>query len=340
MKHVKATIAIFCSLLVIPMTGSAHYQTSRRPIKTIARPAQKSTIRTASRKQPLLAKNTMQVTKLDDYRDPTRGLFKPSTRTTRVATIKTAAGKTKPAAVKKKASLLVDMNSNSKLYKGENGIYEQGAEMEATAGYAFNGTWSLSLYGDFVKDYHSSDSMQAKKTILILGQNGFKLTPNTTISFSEGVALPVDAHERIDNSYLTTYSLRSTFVHKLTTLPRLTYSGYIDGLKTAYKYDTNEKGEANLSYRGRIAMGLDYSVTDKLTFSVGGFYQAGRTYLNSLSTFFFLAEEVAFSFTKEFSMYVAHANLGSGVKANGIDSNIELYNPGSSTVAAGIRVSL
>jgi len=64
----------------------------------------------------------------------------------------------------------------------------------------------------------------------------------------------------------------------------------------------------------------------------------GWTYRGNQSDSFDMYQELSFPVTKKLTVAVGHDNTGDVLKPNGTDSNVELFNPRSSTIYTYLSV--
>jgi len=153
----------------------------------------------------------------------------------------------------------------------------------------------------------------------------------TLITQLRGI-LPTNKIDREENSFRGAASAR------IAALLPMQGIIFLDALKNHHEFDRTATGEANLSYRARVAGGLTYDISPKLFLSGFAFYQAGETYLGDLRTRFHFEQELSLDLGKSRgSVYLSHSNAGDALRANGLDSNIEMFNGYTSSISIGFR---
>lgn len=104
----------------------------------------------------------------------------------------------------------------------------------------------------------------------------------------------------------------------------------------AYEEDIN--GSVLNQYSSNQNLSLGYSIGD---WSVGAdFVNRTRwTYKGNTKSAFEISEEIGYSINDNFSAAIGHSNAGSTLKANGTDSNIDIYNENTSMVYGTLGLS-
>lgn len=105
--------------------------------------------------------------------------------------------------------------------------------------------------------------------------------------------------------------------------------------KNVHEYTLNAFGSPNIEYKMANALTLNLPIAYGFSADLTGAYTSAWTYRGYVHTRFDLIERITYEATAKWSMYVSHSNGGSAVKANGRDSNIDLYDENTSVISAG-----
>lgn len=117
--------------------------------------------------------------------------------------------------------------------------------------------------------------------------------------------------------------------------------GIITGVslgRSFHSYEEDINGSVLNQYSSNQNAGISYSFND-WSFSADFVNRTRWTYKNSVKSSFEISEEIGYSINPNFSTAIGHTNAGATLKANGADSNIDLYNENTSIVYATLGIS-
>lgn len=117
--------------------------------------------------------------------------------------------------------------------------------------------------------------------------------------------------------------------------------GFVAGIslgKSFHSYEEDINGSVLNQYSSNQNAGISYAHND-WSFSADFVNRTRWTYRNSVKSSFEISEEVGYSISPNFSAAVGHTNAGATLKANGADSNVDLYNENTSIVYATLGMS-
>jgi hypothetical protein len=106
-----------------------------------------------------------------------------------------------------------------------------------------------------------------------------------------------------------------------------------------HSYEENIVGTVLNKYSSNQTLNLGYAYKD-VSFGVEYIHKARWTYQGNMKEAFELTEELGYSFNEKFSVAVGHTNAGAGLRANGMDSNIEVINENDSVVYVSMGFSI
>lgn len=104
----------------------------------------------------------------------------------------------------------------------------------------------------------------------------------------------------------------------------------------AYEEDIN--GSVLNQYSSNQSLGLGYSIGD-WSVSADFINRSRWTYKGNSKSAFEISEEIGYSINDNFSAAIGHSNAGATLKANGSDSNIEMFNENTSMVYGTLGLS-
>lgn len=163
----------------------------------------------------------------------------------------------------------------------------------------------------------------------------WQMTDNTIrISYSLTAAIPTSQNS-IKRDHLQT-SLSAKIGFSVSPLADgFTYGMSISAGRNLHAYEEDINGNVLNQYSSNQNISLGYTQGD-WNLSLDFTNRSRLTYRNNTKSAFEVSEEIGYSLTDNMSFSVGHTNAGPTLKANGTDSNIELYNENTSSVYAGM----
>lgn len=201
----------------------------------------------------------------------------------------------------------------------------------------FNEKYALAARTDITHTNIGAQDTQLGNTQVLLIRSPIEIADYTRLKLSAQGILPTDERLRKDDTFNGGVGLIAGVDREWLLLGRdfiVEYS--FNALKNSHQYETNASNQANLSYRVRNTVTAEYFLMKKISFSTTVYYQAGRTYQNALRTGFFVGEDLSYYASEKLIFNLSHSNLGNALAANGMDTNIRLYDQASSTFEAGL----
>lgn len=116
------------------------------------------------------------------------------------------------------------------------------------------------------------------------------------------------------------------------------FAGGISIGRNIHSYEEDINGNVLNQYSSNQNFGVNYSFDD-WSFGADFVNRTRWTYRNSVKNSFEISEEIGYTINSNISLAIGHTNAGSTLKANGTDSNIDLYNENSSIVYATMGLS-
>jgi hypothetical protein len=95
----------------------------------------------------------------------------------------------------------------------------------------------------------------------------------------------------------------------------------------------------NFTYSSSQTLALSYEWPVGISISATLVHRNALTYQSNIRESFEISEELGYEINKTFSVAVGHTNSGNALKANGVDSNIQLMDENSSMVYASGTMS-
>ena len=117
--------------------------------------------------------------------------------------------------------------------------------------------------------------------------------------------------------------------------------GFVTGIsigRSFHSFEEDINGSVLNQYSSNQNAGISYAYND-WSLSADFVNRTRWTYKNSVKSTFEISEEIGYSINSNFSAALGHTNAGSTLKANGADSNVDLYNENTSIVYATMGMS-
>ncbi len=172
----------------------------------------------------------------------------------------------------------------------------------------------------------------------------FKSVPlGSVVKFSHAVSAIIPLNEDARD--------RQSLVLGLKAAPRLLFdlekfgldpiTGHVQSsiTKNLHQFKTSTTGSSNREWVWTNWLQLNFAIWRKLTLSTSFVHSNLWTYEANRSQSFEISEEIAWDFSDHISLAVGHSNSGNAVKANGLNSNIDLFDPQGSTMYGSLSFS-
>lgn len=204
---------------------------------------------------------------------------------------------------------------------------------------AFNGKISAQLaYSQNLRNQYSQTENDFADVPVTYA---FKAIPlnwmNTSFSYSVTALVPVSKYSRIKDELQTALSGRVGLSMAAEGNGFNASAGITLG-RNFHKFEEDINGAVLNQYSSNQNLNLGY-VLSNWSASLIFVNRSRQTYKGNTKSSFELSEEIGYSVNDNFSLALGHTNAGSTLKANGLDSNIELIDENSSMIYGTIGFS-
>ena len=238
----------------------------------------------------------------------------------------------------KRLQIVVQAQAVSNLYAGNSGDRAANTRISLAPGYKLGDKYRLSASASAIQQTSPVPKGTLSNTRLALTHVPIALSEDTIFIPVIGAVAPTNEDNRRLNSYNGGLLLEGTTITNFN-LFGMNFAG-VTGLalaKNFHTWDRTSTGAANIDYKADFYLGLEKSLTRKLTFLIDGDYIYANTYQNSLRTQFMIGQSITWEENKTWSFTIGHSNGGDALKANGTDYNIRVFDGNTSVVYANIR---
>lgn len=154
-----------------------------------------------------------------------------------------------------------------------------------------------------------------------------------SISASASAVIPLAESTKDIQTLRTGIKVAPKFSYKATDNASLSYS---PGVKVNFhEFKTSLTGRSNTQYSLSQTASFSYNVMDYFTIGLGGAYARSFTYNGNSKDFYSIDQSLSFAPTESTGIEVGHSIGGNPLAANGIDSDINIFNSRESSVYAG-----
>ncbi len=162
--------------------------------------------------------------------------------------------------------------------------------------------------------------------------------PNDDFSISGKLSITIPLSEKsTDYQYLTTaLGLSTTFMLKASDSVTLTYLP--KGTLNFHEYKTALDTTSNYHYTLAHTLNMDYAISDSFTLSLLGKYTRLTTYSGNSKDNYKFEQSIAYDF-EPYTIALGHTLGGSPLAANGVETEIKLYDANDSTIYAQFGIS-
>lgn len=220
----------------------------------------------------------------------------------------------------------------------EEGPKESGMELLLTPNYKINGTFSLGVKASIIQASTENKKPSLSNTQVILGMKGWALKDSMTTVHSAAAILPTSIVSREDDRLKSSISISNGLAWIAT--PRFIAIYKLGFSRNFHEFTINADGLANVEYRIAHSLDLKLMLTKKLYLTTIGVFRQGRTYQGFERQDFQFHGDINYDILDNLTMNVGTSNEGAAMKANGVDSNISVYDEKSTIWRFGISATL
>lgn len=233
--------------------------------------------------------------------------------------------------------LSTSMTASSDFYDTQDSSHNSDASFEVAGTYKWNARWASALSLVAAKGFNQEQKLSVEDGILSTTFKAGSLAQDLALNLSAQTLLPISEESR-QRSTLTVLTVGAGIVYDLIHIglkhAAATYTFYLG--RGFHRFATGPGGSSNRAYSVAQKLGLNWEITP--AFSLALSFQHGNhwTYEGNLKQNFTAAEEFNYQANKKLSFSLGHKNGGDVLRANGADSNIELFNGATSVIYSSV----
>lgn len=236
----------------------------------------------------------------------------------------------------KSFSALIALERSSNLFTNESGNQESSTDLSLTPSYKINSNFTTSANAIISRQETGNKDTTISNTTLVLGYTGYKFENGAQLAHSLRGVIPTNEEIRKRDRLNTAIGIRNQITHSIGAFDL----GYkLTLTRNFHEFNVNADGAANVEISLSHILELTFNLNDKLSISQVGSIRQGRTYGGFNRTSFSADTDLSYAASKSLAINVGTSTEGSAFKANGTDSNIELFNENKSLIRAGLSFS-
>ena len=235
-------------------------------------------------------------------------------------------------------SLGLGLEYSENVSQVEDGPKESGMELAMTPGYKINDTFALSGAFSMIQSSTEDKKPMASNTQVILAMKGWELTPSIKTVHGTTLVLPTSQVSRETDKLQAAFGINSGI--KMILHPKFEMTYRLGLTRNVHEFTINANGSANVEYRLSNSLNMKLVLTDKINIVATGVYRVGRTYQGFERTDFQFDGDINYDVLKSLSFNIGTSNAGPALKANGVDSNISVFDEKSTVWRVGVSTSI
>lgn len=230
---------------------------------------------------------------------------------------------------------LFNISRSTNLYDFQDGSRKDGMDYMFRLGMVLTEDYSASAQGAYSQDLKDSTYNDVSDISLNVSRKATKLGNYFLLGYRVGAIIPTskDSHKR--QNLITALSTGLNMgVNPERLIQGLSISGSISLGRNIHQYETAIDGRVNSQYTSGQSLSIGYEFNSGVSLSASFVHKNSLSYQNVLRDAFEISQELGYQINPTFAVAIGHSNGGSSLKANGLDSNVELINENSSVVYA------
>jgi len=203
-------------------------------------------------------------------------------------------------------------------------------DLEISPQYTLNSKQSITGSFSVSKELQGEQTLSLiNDAVIVFSQKGPAIGKNISsgISLQETIPLSKDSRER--DSLLSSVTIRPGLSLKT----KYGNFGYKLGItRHLHAFTSTTYGKSNFKWGLGNSLSYGTQFTEKLGFSLSLSFNNAWTYLGALSQNFSGVEELSYDVSSAAAVSIGHRNAGSAIKADGVTSNLEIFNSNNSII--------
>jgi len=241
----------------------------------------------------------------------------------------------------KKFSMGLSLSHSQNLYEASQYEKTSGYAFEFAPAYKFSENSSVSALGAVVADTKDRENAAILKNTLV-AWSFMKIPFNKKISFTPALiaVLPTNQISARDEKYRGTLGAKATFAFSDVGATNLNIALASSIRKNMNDYDISADGTPLVEYSFPQEVKVDYAFSEKVSSSFLARSIFAKTYAGFDRQKFLMNLSLGYAITKQWSISTGVTNEGDSFKADGVGSNIRLFDAETTEVYFGVGLSI
>ncbi len=240
-----------------------------------------------------------------------------------------------------RAVVIADFGSN--LFPVGTEQYSAGSSLLLIPSYQLSSDWSVGLLASAYKEVTDLREFTLFDPSLRISYRAIPLSPTVSVAPALWAALPVSERSRERDSLIVSVrpALRFAADFSKSKLPVIQHSSvsWETGIARAFhQYSNSTTGAVNTAWRLSNWFNLYYGPGEKWFLSGDFIRNTGWSYQGVGRHSFSMGQTVGYRFTPSLTLSVGHTNEGDVLRANGLTSNIAIFDSTTSRVFTSLMV--
>ena len=210
--------------------------------------------------------------------------------------------------------------------------------------YEWNADWTIGFVFSCSKELTGFRELHFFDPSIRLSHSTLKFNPYLGITPSFGVVIPATTRSRDQESLVLATRPAFRFELDLSSVRRSVIRDFsamfeVSILRAFHQFETSSLGGVNTQWRSSSWARLSYSPNARWSFSSDFIRNIGWSYQGNTQHSFSLGQTLSYQVSPKFSASLGHTNEGDVLRANGLSSNIRIFDPISSRVFTSFTVA-
>jgi len=248
---------------------------------------------------------------------------------------------TAPKPSKLRTVAILDVGSN--LYPVGSEDHSANSSLVLLPSYNLNPEWNLGLVLSTAKDLTGMRQLTFFDPSIRIQHSAWKLNPFLSMTPILGVIVPASERSRERESLITAVRPSFRFVGDLSRVRKsvirdvsVVYELAVS--RAFHQFETSTTGSVNTAWRLSNWLSLGYNPDSPWSVSADFIRNTGWSYQGGARHSFSLGETLSYQVDPRFTISLGHTNEGDVLRANGLSSNIQVFDSTSSRVFTSFTV--
>ena len=240
-----------------------------------------------------------------------------------------------------RTSATLELGSN--LYSSGSSDYSASSSLVLIPTWRWTPDWTVAMSLSAAKDLTGFRDLVLYDPSLRISRSAVSLNPFFSVSPAVGMILPATSRSREREGLITAVRPALRLSADLSRLKKpvlrdvsLMYEVAVS--RAFHQYTTSTTGSVNTAWKLSNLVSLGYAPGERWSFSADFMRNTGWSYQGGARHSFSLGESVNYQFSRAISLAVGLTNDGDVLRANGLNSNIAIFDSTSSRVFTSFTV--